>query len=154
VAENLFERGLCLPSGTSMTEGIWTGLLRGLLDAGNRKEDSIMNYGPIKHFTDIEAWKLAKELRVAIYSIIKELPSEEKYDLASQMRWAAISWNGGHWLLCDLLKFLTPAPSAGAIPVKPVRHRSRSGPARRPPSGLRAGTAGGYAAPQLNGFQI
>ena len=50
-----------------------------------------MNYGPIKHFTDIEAWKLAKELRIAAYGVIKILPIEEKYDLASQMRRDAIS---------------------------------------------------------------
>jgi len=43
-------------------------------------------YGSIKHFTDIEAWKLARELRIAIYKIIKKLPKEEKYDLVSQMR--------------------------------------------------------------------
>lgn len=50
-----------------------------------------MTYGPIKHFKDIEAWKLARELRVKAYSVIKQLPSEEKYDLASQIRMAAIS---------------------------------------------------------------
>jgi four helix bundle protein len=50
-----------------------------------------MTYGPIKHFKDIEAWKLARELRVKAYSVIKQLPSEEKYDLASQIRRAAIS---------------------------------------------------------------
>ena len=50
-----------------------------------------MRYGPITHFTDIEAWKLARKLRVAVYSVIKELPTEERYDLASQMRRAAIS---------------------------------------------------------------
>ena len=50
-----------------------------------------MGYSPIKHFTDIKAWKLARELRIAVYRIIKKLPIEEKYDLASQMRRAAIS---------------------------------------------------------------
>ena len=50
-----------------------------------------MGYGPITHFTDIEAWKLARKLRVAVYSVIKELPTEERYDLASQMRRAAVS---------------------------------------------------------------
>lgn len=50
-----------------------------------------MTYGPIKHFKDIEAWKLARELRIRTYDIIKKLPSEEKFDLASQMRRAAIS---------------------------------------------------------------
>jgi hypothetical protein len=29
-----------------------------------------MGYGPITHFTDIEAWKLARKLRVAVYSVI------------------------------------------------------------------------------------
>jgi len=50
-----------------------------------------MEYGPIKHFTDIEAWKLARKLRMVIYGVIKKLPTEERYDLASQMRRAAIS---------------------------------------------------------------
>lgn len=50
-----------------------------------------MGYGPIKHFRDIEAWKLARELKIEVYNIIKCLPKEEKYDLASQMRRAAIS---------------------------------------------------------------
>jgi four helix bundle protein len=50
-----------------------------------------MGYGPIKHFTDIEAWKLARELKIAVYSIIKKLPVEERYDLASQLRRAATS---------------------------------------------------------------
>ncbi len=45
-----------------------------------------MRYGPITHFTDIEAWKLARKLRVAVYSVIKELPTEERYDLASQIK--------------------------------------------------------------------
>ncbi|MGB2927863.1 MAG: UPF0175 family protein [Desulfobacterales bacterium] len=26
-----------------------------------------MGYGPITHFTDIEAWKLARKLRIAVY---------------------------------------------------------------------------------------
>ncbi len=50
-----------------------------------------MKYGPIKHFTDIEAWKLARKLRIAVYSEIKKLPLGERYDLASQLRRAAIS---------------------------------------------------------------
>ena len=50
-----------------------------------------MGYGPIKHFKDIEAWKMARELRIAVYRVIKKLPIEERYDLASQLRRAAIS---------------------------------------------------------------
>lgn len=48
-------------------------------------------YGPIKHFTDIEAWKIARELRAALYKIVKQLPTEEKYNLASQIMRVAIS---------------------------------------------------------------
>ena len=54
-------------------------------------KDSVMKYGRIKHFTDIEAWKLSREVRKSVYAITRSLPSEEKYDLASQMRRAAIS---------------------------------------------------------------
>jgi four helix bundle protein len=55
------------------------------------KEERVSGYGPIKHFKDIEAWKLARELRIAVYRVIKKLPAEERYDLASQLRRAAIS---------------------------------------------------------------
>lgn len=54
-------------------------------------EESASGYGPINHFTDIEAWKLARKLRIAVYRVIKKLPVEERYDLASQLRRAAIS---------------------------------------------------------------
>lgn len=50
-----------------------------------------MGFGPITHFKDIEAWKLARKLRIAVYSVLKKLPTEERYDLASQLRRAAIS---------------------------------------------------------------
>ena len=55
------------------------------------EEKNKYSYGKINHFTDIEAWKLARNLREEVYAIIKKLPSEEKFDLASQMRRAAIS---------------------------------------------------------------
>ena len=48
-------------------------------------------YGPIKHFTDIEAWKKARELRVTLYNLTKTLPAEEKYNLASQILRVAVS---------------------------------------------------------------
>jgi four helix bundle protein len=50
-----------------------------------------MEYGPIKHFMDIEAWKLARELKISVYSVVKKLPREDNFDLASQMRRAAVS---------------------------------------------------------------
>ena len=49
------------------------------------------SYGKISHFTDIEAWKIARKLRVEIYGIAKRLPSEERFDLGSQMRKAGVS---------------------------------------------------------------
>ena len=54
-------------------------------------EEKKYSYGKINHFTDIEAWKLARKLRFEIYEIIKKLPPEEKFDLGSQMRKAAVS---------------------------------------------------------------
>lgn len=48
-------------------------------------------YGTIKDFTDLECWKLARQVRIEVYKIVKLLPPEEKYDLASQMRKAAVS---------------------------------------------------------------
>lgn len=54
-------------------------------------EEKKSSYGKINHFTDIEAWKLARNLRMEIYEIIKELPVEERFDLGSQMRKAAVS---------------------------------------------------------------
>ena len=38
-----------------------------------------MKYGPITHFTDIEAWKLARKLRVAVYSVKKKAFLESFY---------------------------------------------------------------------------
>ena len=55
------------------------------------KEEKKYSYGKINHFTDIEAWKLARKLRMEVYEIIKELPIEERFDLGSQMRRAAVS---------------------------------------------------------------
>ena len=45
----------------------------------------------IKDFTDLVAWKLARELRKKVYELSKKLPAEEKFVLAAQVRRAAIS---------------------------------------------------------------
>ncbi len=42
-------------------------------------------------FEDLELYKAAREFRKAIYNLIKKLPDEEKFNLASQMRRAATS---------------------------------------------------------------
>ena len=42
-------------------------------------------------FEDLELYKAARDFRKAVYVLIKLLPDEEKYNLASQMRRAATS---------------------------------------------------------------
>jgi len=49
------------------------------------------NKNPVKDFSDLNAWKIGRELRKAIYDLVKTLPPEEKYVLGPQLRRAAIS---------------------------------------------------------------
>jgi four helix bundle protein len=42
-------------------------------------------------FEDLEVYKAAREYRKKMYKLAKELPPEEKYNLAGQMRRAALS---------------------------------------------------------------
>jgi len=44
-----------------------------------------------KSFEDLEVYKAAREYRKKMYKLAKELPAEEKYNLAGQMRRAALS---------------------------------------------------------------
>jgi four helix bundle protein len=44
-----------------------------------------------KSFEELEVYKAAREYRKEIYQLIKKLPPEEKYNLAGQMRRAALS---------------------------------------------------------------
>ena len=44
-----------------------------------------------KSFEDLEVYKAARDYRKKMYQLIKELPVEEKYNLAGQMRRAALS---------------------------------------------------------------
>jgi len=48
----------------------------------------VMTY---RSFEELEVYKAAREFRKKIYQLIKELPNEEKYNLAGQMRRAALS---------------------------------------------------------------
>lgn len=45
----------------------------------------------VKDFTDLQVWRLARELRKLSYSLMCGFPSEERYVLSSQLRRAAIS---------------------------------------------------------------
>ncbi|MDP9254406.1 MAG: four helix bundle protein [Verrucomicrobiota bacterium] len=42
-------------------------------------------------FEDLEVYKVAREFRKAMYAVTRQLPDFEKYDLASQVRRAAVS---------------------------------------------------------------
>ncbi|MGH9805012.1 MAG: four helix bundle protein [Candidatus Acidiferrales bacterium] len=46
---------------------------------------------PVKDFTDLEAWQLARELRKRIYELSARFPPHEKSVLTSQLRRAALS---------------------------------------------------------------
>src|SRR3974390_256277 len=45
----------------------------------------------VRDFMDLVVWRLARELRIIVYSLVKKLPAEEKYALNTQMRRAAQS---------------------------------------------------------------
>jgi four helix bundle protein len=45
----------------------------------------------IKDFTDLDVWNNCNEVKLEIYDVAKNLPTEEKYNLGSQMRRAAVS---------------------------------------------------------------
>ncbi|HXW15366.1 MAG TPA: four helix bundle protein [Terriglobia bacterium] len=45
----------------------------------------------VKDFTDLDVWKIAREMRRQIYGLAKKLPDFEKFGLASQLRRAAVS---------------------------------------------------------------
>ena len=51
-----------------------------------------MEYGT---FEDLEVYKSARKYRKKIYSLAKQLPEYEKYNLANQMRRAAVSLTNG-----------------------------------------------------------
>ena len=50
-----------------------------------------MSSEQVRDFTDLVAWKLARELRKAVYEVSCSFPPEEKYVLVAQLRRAAIS---------------------------------------------------------------
>ncbi|MEM7374578.1 MAG: four helix bundle protein [Bacteroidota bacterium] len=58
----------------------------------SKLQESAAPYDSSRDFVTLEAWKRCREVRLFIYQqILKRLPPEEKYDLGSQMRRAAIS---------------------------------------------------------------
>jgi four helix bundle protein len=58
----------------------------------NRKTKNDGRSAPaVKDFTDLVAWKLARELRCFVYDLSERFPAEERHVLTAQIRRAAIS---------------------------------------------------------------
>ena len=45
----------------------------------------------IQSFRDLDVWKVSMDLTISLYEIVRRLPPEERFELASQMRRAAVS---------------------------------------------------------------
>jgi len=63
-------------------------------------------------FEDLEVYKSAREFRKRMYAVTRKLPNFEKYELASQIRRAAVSLTNniaeghGRWHFLDHIKFV------------------------------------------------
>jgi four helix bundle protein len=66
-------------------------------------------------FEDLEAYKAARSFRKAMYAVSRNLPNFEKFELASQIRRAAVSLTNniaeahGRWHYLDHIKFVLQA---------------------------------------------
>ena len=66
-------------------------------------------------FEDLEAYKAAREFRIAMYRVSRKLPAFEKFELASQIRRAAVSLTNniseghGRFHYLDQTKFMLQA---------------------------------------------
>lgn len=47
--------------------------------------------GDIKHFTDLEAWKVNHEVVLLVYTMTKNFPKDERFGMIDQLRRAASS---------------------------------------------------------------
>lgn len=73
------------------------------------------NERPFQTFEDLEVYKTAREFRNALYNVSRRLPDFEKYELASQIRRAAVSLTNniaeghGRFHYLDQIKFMLQA---------------------------------------------
>lgn len=64
-----------------------------------------------RDFEDLKCWQLARQLMIECHKVARQLPPEEKYDLASQVRKSSkststnISEGYGRWYYLDALRF-------------------------------------------------
>jgi len=58
------------------------------LETRNSKLEDVPTsvHAPVRDFKDLDAWKLARTLRILIYPLLKKLPVEERFALNSQLR--------------------------------------------------------------------
>jgi four helix bundle protein len=62
------------------------------IDNGDYVNESTSAYDANQDFTSLNAWRKTRKVKLFFYdSILVQLPKEEKYDLGSQIRKAAIS---------------------------------------------------------------
>jgi four helix bundle protein len=47
--------------------------------------------GTVRAFQDLEVWQVGREVRVRLYIVANRLPDSERYNLAAQIRRAAVS---------------------------------------------------------------
>ena len=73
------------------------------------------NTESFRTFEDLEAYKSARAFRVSMYAASRRLPPFEKFELASQVRRAAVSLTNniaeghGRWHFLDHIKFVLQA---------------------------------------------
>lgn len=48
-------------------------------------------YRPVRHYTDLEVWRLGMDLADAVYDVAMSFPRDERFGLASQVCRAAVS---------------------------------------------------------------
>ncbi|MGA2299588.1 MAG: four helix bundle protein [Candidatus Acidiferrum sp.] len=76
---------------------------------------------PVRDFKDLDAWKLARTLRILIYALLKKLPVEERFALNSQLRRAAQSTEQTLPKVLDdthIKRTFNSAGRPGALPTK------------------------------------
>ncbi len=63
-----------------------------MLEAGSEKREAgSAARKPIQHYRDIEAYQRAKALLAPVHALVRRLPREEQYELASQIKRASKS---------------------------------------------------------------
>lgn len=74
----------------------------------------------IKHFTDLDAWKINHELVLMIYKITEKFPKDEKFGIISQLRRAVssitanIAEGRGRYHFADKIRFYYQARGSSA----------------------------------------